>query len=76
MQFMTSLVENVGARAPFMLQLSSIQGDLTECRTGNGEKLSSNQAEPGQPLGSAHQISCCLVSLHFLCDTLSGRPVE
>ena len=26
--------------------------------------------------GSGHQISCCLVSLHFLCDILSGRPVH
>ena len=25
--------------------------------------------------GSGHQISCCLVSLHFLCDILSDRPV-
>ena len=25
--------------------------------------------------GSGHQISCCLVSLRFLCDILSGRPV-
>ena len=25
---------------------------------------------------SGHQISCCLVSLHFLCDILSGRPVD
>ena len=24
---------------------------------------------------SGHQISCWLVSLHFLCDILSGRPV-
>ena len=24
---------------------------------------------------SGHQLSCCLVSLHFLCDILSGRPV-
>ena len=25
---------------------------------------------------SGHQISCCLVSLHFLCDILSSRPVH
>ena len=24
---------------------------------------------------SGHQLRCCLVSLHFLCDILSGRPV-
>ena len=25
---------------------------------------------------SGHHISCCLVSLHFLCDILSSRPVD
>ena len=25
---------------------------------------------------SSHHISCCLVSLHFLCDILTGRPVH
>ena len=25
---------------------------------------------------SGHQIICCLVFLHFLCDILSGRPVK
>ena len=25
---------------------------------------------------SGHQISCCLVSLHFLCDILSTGPVH
>ena len=40
----------------------------TGCHIGNGEKLSSSQAEPGQ-------TSCCLVALHFLCDILSGHPV-
>ena len=31
-----------------------------------------------QPSGdrSNHHIQCCLVSLHFLCDILSGRPVQ
>ena len=29
------------------------QGDLPGCRTGNGEKLSSTQAEPGQAIRSA-----------------------
>ena len=29
-----------------------IQGDLTVCRTGNGEKLSSSQAEPVQAIKS------------------------
>ena len=24
---------------------------------------------------SGNQLSCCLVSLHFLCDILTGRPV-
>ena len=42
--------------------------DWTGCRTGNEEKLSSSQAEPGQ---SGHQISCCLVTIHVLCDILS-----
>ena len=32
---------------------SSVQGDLTGCRTGNGEKLSSSQAESGQAIKSA-----------------------
>ena len=31
----------------------NIQDDLTGCRTGNGEKLSSSQAEPGQAIKSA-----------------------
>ena len=47
-----------------------LQGDQTGCRKWNGEKLSSRQAEPGR------QISCWLVSLHFLCYILSSRPVE
>ena len=39
----------------------SVQGDLIGYRTGNR---------------SGHQISCSLVSLHYLCDILSGRPVQ
>ena len=31
----------------------TLQGDLTGCRTGNGGKLSSTQAEPGQAINSA-----------------------
>ena len=50
---------------------SSVQGDPLGCRTGNGEKVSSSQAEPG-----GNQLSCCLVSLLFLCHILSGRPVH
>ena len=30
-----------------------VQGDLLGCRTGNGEKLSSSQAEQGQAIKSA-----------------------
>ena len=29
-----------------------------------------------QPSKTGHQISCCLVSLHFWCDILSGHPVH
>ena len=32
---------------------SPLQGNMTGCRTGNGEKLSSSQAEPGQAIKSA-----------------------
>ena len=39
------------------------------CRTGNGEKLSSSQAEPG------HKISCCLISLLFLAPD-TGTQLE
>ena len=34
-------------------QRRPLQGDLTGCRTGDGEKLSSSQAEPGQTIKSA-----------------------
>ena len=30
-----------------------LQGDLTGCRTGNGDKLSSSQPQPGQAIKSA-----------------------
>ena len=30
-----------------------VQGDLLGCRTGNGEKLSISQAQPGQVVNSA-----------------------
>ena len=40
----------------------SLQGHLIGCRTGNGDQLSSNQAEPGQAINSAvayfPSISC------------------
>ena len=43
-----------------------LQDDLTGCRTGNGEKLSSSQAEPGQAIKSAvayfPSISCATSS--------------
>ena len=32
---------------------TQLQGDLTGCRTGNGEKLSNSQAEPAQAIKSA-----------------------
>ena len=35
-----------------MATYDQIQGDMTGCRTGNGEKLSSSQAEPGQAITS------------------------
>ena len=31
----------------------NVQGDPIGCRTGNGEKGSSNQVEPGQAINSA-----------------------
>ena len=45
----------------------SIQGDRTGCRTGNGEKLSGSQAEPGQAMKSASS---------FVRDILSCHPVH
>ena len=30
----------------YLIYSSAVQGDLIGCRTGNGEKLSSSQAEP------------------------------
>ena len=45
------------ALLPFALALQTVflllQGDRTGCRTGNGEKLSSSQAETGQAIKSA-----------------------
>ena len=38
---------------PHIASLLYPQGNLTGCRTGNGEKLSSSQAEPGQAIKSA-----------------------
>ena len=35
------------------IKMGSIQGDLTTCGTGNGEKLSNSRAEPGQVIKSA-----------------------
>ena len=37
-------------------------------------KLGETKQQPSRAR-SGHQFSCCLVSLHFLCDILSGRPV-
>ena len=37
-------------------------------------KRRGNKEQPSRAR-SGNQISCCLVSLHFLCDILSGRPV-
>ena len=53
-----------------VLIMRLLRGQM-ECRTGNGEKLSSSQAAAR----SGHQLSCCLVSLHFLCDILATLTV-
>ena len=48
-----------------------VQGDCTGCRTAKWR-------ETKQQLSRArigNQLSCCLFSLHFLCDILSGRIV-
>ena len=38
-------------------------------------KWRENKQDPSRAR-SGHQLSCCLVSLHFLCDILSGRPAH
>ena len=58
----------------FALFVRGVQADLIGCRTGNGEKLSSSLAGPGQAVKSAVAVAC-MVFLHFLCDILSGRSV-
>ena len=52
---------------PKIVRISYVPISSAGCHTGNGEKLSRAR--------SGNQLSCCLVSLHFLCDILSGRPV-
>ena len=50
--------------------ICSAQGDYAGFDTGNGEKLSCSQAEPGKLL------CCSLVSLHFCCWILRSHPVQ
>ena len=40
-------------RAPICMSCGALQGHPIGCRTGNGEKVSSSQAEPGQAINSA-----------------------
>ena len=47
-------------------------GPRTGCRTGNGEKLSSSQAEPDYVIKSAVAY---VVSLHLLCDNAVRSPL-
>ena len=55
--------------------MSDYRARRQECRTRKGEKLSSNQAEPGQAI-KGNQIGCCLVSLHFLSNILSTANIS
>lgn len=50
-----------------------MQGDYVGFYTGNGEKLSCSQAEPGQ---ASCLAVCSLVSLHFKCLILRSHPVH
>ena len=52
------------------------------CPTGRPDRMShrkwresKQQPSRARSAWSGNQLSCCLVSLHFLCDILSGRPV-
>ena len=45
--------QRASRRAAELQTAARVQSDWTGCRTGNGEKLSSSQAEPGQDIKSA-----------------------
>ena len=47
-----------------------VQGDMMSHRKWGETKQQSSTNRSG------NRINCCLVSLHFLCDILSGRPVH
>ena len=76
--------ERVGMNIEYLLY-STMSTDLSlltpslACFTGRlarmpHRKWRSTKQQPSRA-GSGHHISCCLVSLHFLCDILSSRPV-
>ena len=76
--------------APKACVFSSVDGERrwnppllarpTVPRTGPPDRMSqrkwrSTKQHPSRAR-AGYQISCCLLSLHFLCDILSGGPVE
>ena len=64
-----ALQTGLGFRATYrILHLKLVQGDWT------GSMSRRNWIEPSRAR-SGHQISCCLVSFHFMCEIPSGRPV-
>ena len=63
---------------PFLLFEEIVQGHPTGCRTGNGDQLSSTQAEPGQAIKSAvayfPSISCATSCRDALYVYIHNKP--
>ena len=54
----------------FSLNDISVQGNLIGMSHRKWREIKQQPSRARQ----GHQISCCRVALHFLCDILSGRP--
>ena len=69
-----------GSKFAFKNSIYDLSWCIIQCRTGRLDRMLSyrkwreTKQQPSRNR-SGHQISCCLVSLHFLCAILSSRPV-